>query len=270
MHHFGRRALLGGLAVTSLPLRAQTRFAGQQLVAQGFGGPTQDVLQHAVFDMLDAREGCHSTQVPLQSAAAFARMRAEAAAPQIALYQFSGGQEKLAAAQGLSATLGDAAQPGRCAGQDEGSRQRLVRVRGHRGRHPLPHRPGEDAAEELQGFPGPAIQGPHRLSHHHQRLRHRFPGDARQEHGRQREGYRARVQGAGADRGRRDDLQGGVGGAGTVRAGRRLDHPVSTPPRPSAARMPGCRSLSCRRSRAARLVLHRLRRGQGARARARA
>ncbi len=105
MHHFGRRALLGGLALTSLPVRAQTKFAGQQLVAQGFGGPTQDILQHAVFDVLDSREGCHSTQVPLQSAAAFARMRAEAAAPQIALYQFSGGQEKLAAAQGLSAKL---------------------------------------------------------------------------------------------------------------------------------------------------------------------
>ena len=88
--------------------RAQERgrFAGKELVVQGFGGPTQDILQHVVFDLLDRREGSHSTQVPLQSAAAFARMRAEAASPQISLYQFSGGQEKLAASEGLSATLG--------------------------------------------------------------------------------------------------------------------------------------------------------------------
>jgi putative spermidine/putrescine transport system substrate-binding protein len=42
----------------------------------------------------------------LQSAAAFSRMRAEAAAPQIDIYQFSGGQEVLAASEGLSADLG--------------------------------------------------------------------------------------------------------------------------------------------------------------------
>lgn len=76
-------------------------------MAQGFGGPTQDVLQRVVFDVFDKREGSRSTQVPLQSAAAFARMRAEAASPQLDLYQFSGGQERLAAAEGLIASLGD-------------------------------------------------------------------------------------------------------------------------------------------------------------------
>lgn len=111
MQGFGRRGFVAGIgaviaAGANGTAQAQGRFAGKQLVAQGFGGPTQDILQHVVFDRLDAREGCHSTQVPLQSAAAFARMRAEAAAPQIALYQFSGGQEKLAAAEGLCAPLG--------------------------------------------------------------------------------------------------------------------------------------------------------------------
>jgi putative spermidine/putrescine transport system substrate-binding protein len=105
---FGRRAFVGSAAAMASGrlARAQGRFAGKQVVAQGFGGPTQDILQRIVFDALDRREGCRSTQVPMQSAAAFSRMRAEAAAPQIALYQFSGGQEELAAAEGLTAPLG--------------------------------------------------------------------------------------------------------------------------------------------------------------------
>ncbi len=118
MHGFGRRRLIGGTggllaaaiagrpAAEGAPSSAPGAFAGKQLVAQGFGGPTQDIIQRAVFDRLDQRVGSRSTQVPLQSAAAFARMRAEAASPQIALYQFSGGQEKLAASEKLSAPLG--------------------------------------------------------------------------------------------------------------------------------------------------------------------
>jgi putative spermidine/putrescine transport system substrate-binding protein len=108
MNPITRRSALAALA--SAPLmraaHAALRFQGRDLVSQGFGGPTQDVLQRVVFDVLDKREGSHSTQVPLQSAAAFARMRAEAAAPQIDMYQFSGGQEKLAAAEHMTAPLG--------------------------------------------------------------------------------------------------------------------------------------------------------------------
>jgi putative spermidine/putrescine transport system substrate-binding protein len=104
---FGRRGVLGLLAAAgAAPAWAQSRFQGGQLVSQGFGGPTQEVIQKVVFDTLDKALGCHSTQVPLQSAAAFSRMRAEAAAPQIDMYQFSGGQEVLAAAEGLTADLG--------------------------------------------------------------------------------------------------------------------------------------------------------------------
>jgi putative spermidine/putrescine transport system substrate-binding protein len=107
-----RRSLLGaavamGAAAAAAPAAAQGKFSGKQLVSQGFGGPTQDAIQKAMFDALDHELGCTSTQVPLQSAAAFARMRAEAAAPQIDMYQFSGGQEAIAAAEGLTADLGD-------------------------------------------------------------------------------------------------------------------------------------------------------------------
>lgn len=107
----GRRGMLGTLATIGAAttvraaIGAQTDFRGRHLVSQGFGGPTQDVIQKAVFNPLDRRLGCLSSQVPLQSAAAFARMRAEAAAPQIDMYQFSGGQEVLAATEKLTAGL---------------------------------------------------------------------------------------------------------------------------------------------------------------------
>jgi putative spermidine/putrescine transport system substrate-binding protein len=103
-----RRGVLAGIGAGFLPriAIAQAGFAGQELVSQGFGGPTQDIIQKIVFDTLDKQLGCKSTQVPLQSAAAFSRMRAEAAAPQIDMYQFSGGQERVAASDGLSADLG--------------------------------------------------------------------------------------------------------------------------------------------------------------------
>ncbi len=104
-----RRHVLGGMASAALAARralAAGEFAGRHLVAQGFGGPTQAAIQTLVFDPLDQRLGCRTAQVPLQSAAAFARMRAEAAAPEIDMYQFSGGQERLAAAAHLTADLG--------------------------------------------------------------------------------------------------------------------------------------------------------------------
>jgi putative spermidine/putrescine transport system substrate-binding protein len=111
MSGLDRRGLLRAVAAVAagmapLGAAAQTPFAKRDLVSQGFGGPTQDILQKIVFDTLDKDLGCRSTQVPLQSAAAFSRMRAEAAAPQIDMYQFSGGQEVLAASEGLSADLG--------------------------------------------------------------------------------------------------------------------------------------------------------------------
>lgn len=85
-------------------------FKGRELVAQGFGGQGQDAVQAATFDWFDKTTGAKSSQVPMQSAPAFARMRAEAQNPQIDMYVFSGGQEVVAAKEGLTQPLGDIPQ----------------------------------------------------------------------------------------------------------------------------------------------------------------
>ncbi|MGO4676808.1 extracellular solute-binding protein [Bosea sp. 2YAB26] len=105
-----RRQLLAALAAsTALPFasgQAQAQaFAGRKLVSSGFGGSTMDIIQSAVFTPFDKATGASSTQVPMQSAAALARMKAEAGNPQIDLFQFSGGQEAFAKSEGLSQPL---------------------------------------------------------------------------------------------------------------------------------------------------------------------
>jgi putative spermidine/putrescine transport system substrate-binding protein len=106
---FGRRAALGaGIGLAGLPLagaQAQLRFAGREVVATAFGGPSQDMLQRMVFDRVQRETGARGTQTPLLSAQAFARMRAEAQAPQIDLFMFSGGQQVQAKADGLTQPL---------------------------------------------------------------------------------------------------------------------------------------------------------------------
>jgi putative spermidine/putrescine transport system substrate-binding protein len=104
----GRRAMLAaGLGAASLALpgeaRAQQqRFRGREIVATAFGGPSQDLIQRMVFDKVQQETGARGTQTPLLSAQAFARMRAEAQAPQIDLFMFSGGQERAAKTDGLT------------------------------------------------------------------------------------------------------------------------------------------------------------------------
>lgn len=108
-----RRTLLQGAAALgasmTLPFagaRAQTQnLAGRQYVAQSFGGDTATRFENAVYLPFDKASGAANTQVPMQSTAAFARMRAEASNPQLDMYIFSGGQERLAAAEGLTETL---------------------------------------------------------------------------------------------------------------------------------------------------------------------
>ena len=110
-----RRRLLQGFAAagaTALfgPSTSQAQvpnLKGRELVAQGFGGQGQDAVQVATFDWFDRTTGAKSSQVPMQSAPAFARMRAEAASPQIDMYVFSGGQEIIAAKDGLTQALGN-------------------------------------------------------------------------------------------------------------------------------------------------------------------
>lgn len=81
---------------------AQQRFRGRELVATAFGGPSQDLIQRLVYDQVSQETGARTTQTPLLSAQAFARMRAEAQSPQIDLFMFSGGQEKPAKADSLT------------------------------------------------------------------------------------------------------------------------------------------------------------------------
>jgi putative spermidine/putrescine transport system substrate-binding protein len=110
-NHLSRRQILSALAATAtMPLAgragwAASEFAGRPLISSGFGGSTMDIIQKAVFDPFDAATGAKSTQVPMQSAAALARMKAEAGSPQIDMYQFSGGQEDAAKKEGLSQPL---------------------------------------------------------------------------------------------------------------------------------------------------------------------
>jgi putative spermidine/putrescine transport system substrate-binding protein len=106
--HLSRREILAALTATAAmpvvarPGWAASEHAGRSLISSGFGGSTMDIIQKAVFDPFDAASGAKSTQVPMQSAAALARMKAEAGNPQIDMYQFSGGQEDAAKKEGLT------------------------------------------------------------------------------------------------------------------------------------------------------------------------
>lgn len=101
-----RRGIVGaGLAaglLPGIPSALAQRFAGREVVATAFGGPSQALIQHMVYDEVARMTGARATQTPLLSAQAFARMRAEANSPQIDLFMFSGGQERPAKADGLT------------------------------------------------------------------------------------------------------------------------------------------------------------------------
>lgn len=104
-----RRTLLSGAAaLAATPLLNGVAFSqagafqGRTLVSSGFGGSTMDIIADAVFNGFDAETDATTTQMPMQSTAAFARMTAEAGNPQIDMYQFSGGQELDATQNGLT------------------------------------------------------------------------------------------------------------------------------------------------------------------------
>jgi putative spermidine/putrescine transport system substrate-binding protein len=106
---FNRRQVVAAMAAsTALPFAASPAFsqtpsfAGRKLISSGFGGSTQDFIQAAVFNPFEKDTGAATTQVPMQSAAALARMKAEAGNPQIDMFNFSGGQEAFAKEEGLS------------------------------------------------------------------------------------------------------------------------------------------------------------------------
>jgi len=105
-----RRAFAIGLAAGSLaalagPAFAQDkRFAGRKAVA-GLYATSRDIVQAEVCDWLQEKSGAEVSQVFITGSAAYARMKAEAANPEIDLYSFSGEQEQLAKAEGLTATI---------------------------------------------------------------------------------------------------------------------------------------------------------------------
>jgi putative spermidine/putrescine transport system substrate-binding protein len=113
----GRRAVITGAAgalgaaLAGIgPAAAQTQFRGRELVSSSFGGPGMEILQRVVFDPFDQATGARSTQVPLLSAQAFTRMRAEKDSPQIDMFMFSGGQEVTAKAEGLTQPIAGVAR----------------------------------------------------------------------------------------------------------------------------------------------------------------
>ncbi|MBS9721390.1 extracellular solute-binding protein [Tianweitania sp. BSSL-BM11] len=115
--HLNRRSVIAGMAaMTATPLigskaLAQAKpFEGRTLVSTGFGGSTMDIVADAVFKPFDAQTGATTTQMPMQSNAALARMIAEKGSPQIDMYQFSGGQEVDAVREGLTQAIAETDQ----------------------------------------------------------------------------------------------------------------------------------------------------------------
>src|SRR5690606_23413194 len=68
------------------------------------------IIADAVFKDFDVETGATTTQMPMQSAAALARMTAEHGNPQIDMYQFSGGQEIDATKNGLTQPIAGSAR----------------------------------------------------------------------------------------------------------------------------------------------------------------
>ncbi len=80
--------------------------AGARAVT-AFGGTTQEIYNKIVYGPFGQEHGTRVTEVTLQSDDALARMLAQKGSPEIDMFQFSGGQESSAKAQGLSTDIGD-------------------------------------------------------------------------------------------------------------------------------------------------------------------
>lgn len=83
---------------------------GQKLIAQVFGAATGERFSDAVYGPFASANGVAVTQVPMHAEDALARMLSETSNPQIDLYQFTGGQERVAKQKGLTAKIGDLAE----------------------------------------------------------------------------------------------------------------------------------------------------------------
>jgi putative spermidine/putrescine transport system substrate-binding protein len=93
------------------PAAAAQGLKGRSMTSSAFGGDTQAVQKRVVFDAFEQATGAATTLVTLLSADALARARAEKGNPQLDLVQFSGGQEKVAAQEGISQPIAAAQIP---------------------------------------------------------------------------------------------------------------------------------------------------------------
>ncbi len=91
-----RTLSLSGIAA----LMASTAF-GQTLTINSFGGAYEDAHRKCIITPFEEATGATVQVVTAYSADGFAQLRAQAAAPQFDVVHFSGGQEIVAAAEGL-------------------------------------------------------------------------------------------------------------------------------------------------------------------------
>jgi putative spermidine/putrescine transport system substrate-binding protein len=90
-------ALTATTALVALPAVAQER----SITINSFGGAYEEAHRACVIDPFEAETGAGVEIVTAYSADAFAQLRAQAAAPQFDVIHFSGGQEIVAAQEGL-------------------------------------------------------------------------------------------------------------------------------------------------------------------------
>ncbi|WP_440311854.1 extracellular solute-binding protein [Leucobacter chromiireducens] len=82
-------------------------FAGQTIVVNSFGGDYEATLQEAVIEPFEAETGAKVEVVTAYSADALAQLTAQKGKPQLDVVTFSGGQEVVAAADGLLAPIAE-------------------------------------------------------------------------------------------------------------------------------------------------------------------
>ena len=103
---------LTALAATTLSLLAGTALAQDKtLTINSFGGAYETAHRKCVITPFEKETGATTRVVTAYSADAFAQVRAQKAAPQFDVIHFSGGQEIVAASEGLLAAIDAAKVP---------------------------------------------------------------------------------------------------------------------------------------------------------------
>lgn len=92
-------------AMTTLLAATTGVFAQQTLVVNSWGGPYEKLHKELVFEPFEKANNVKIKVVTLYSADTLAQLRAQKAAPQYDVVHFSGGQEVIAAREGLLAPI---------------------------------------------------------------------------------------------------------------------------------------------------------------------